>query len=72
MASNIPELFGSSVFNDKVMRAKLPKDIYKALKKTMENGTHLELSRILQRRSSRPAGSIGSARTGLEGTCCHG
>ena len=43
MASNIPELFGSSVFNDKVMRAKLPKDIYKALKKTMENGTHLEL-----------------------------
>lgn len=43
MASNIPELFGSSVFNDKVMRAKLPKDIYKALKKTMENVTHLEL-----------------------------
>ncbi len=43
MTSTIPELFGSSVFNDKVMRAKLPKDIYKALKKTIENGTHLEL-----------------------------
>ena len=40
MTSTIPELFGSSVFNDKVMRAKLPKDIYKALKKTIENGTH--------------------------------
>ena len=39
----IPELFGSMVFNDTVMRARLPKDIYKALKKTMECGTHLEL-----------------------------
>ena len=43
MATNIPELFGSSVFNDKIMRAKLPRDIYKALRKTIENGTHLEL-----------------------------
>jgi len=39
----IPELFGSMVFNDTVMKARLPKDIYKALKKTMEHGTHLEL-----------------------------
>ena len=43
MAQNIPELYGSLVFNDKVMRSKLPKDLYKALKKTIENGTHLEL-----------------------------
>ena len=43
MAQNIPELYGSLVFNDKVMRSKLPKDMYKALKKTIENGTHLEL-----------------------------
>lgn len=40
---NIPDLFGSMVFNDDVMREKLPKDIYKALKKTMSQGTHLEL-----------------------------
>ena len=40
---NIPKLFGSMVFNDDVMREKLPKDIYKALKKTMSQGTHLEL-----------------------------
>ena len=40
---NIPELFGSMVFNDDVMRGKLPKDIYRALKKTMLQGTHLEL-----------------------------
>ena len=39
----IPELFGSLVFNDKVMRDKLPKDVYKALKKTIDNNTHLEL-----------------------------
>ncbi len=36
-------MFGCMVFNDAVMRARLPKDIYKALKKTIENGTHLEL-----------------------------
>ncbi|RXS74642.1 glutamine synthetase III family protein [Blautia faecicola] len=39
----IPILYGSLVFNDKVMRNKLPKDMYKALRKTIENGTHLEL-----------------------------
>lgn len=43
MAKNIPELYGSLVFNDKIMRSKLPKDMYKALKKTIQNGTHLEL-----------------------------
>ena len=43
MAQNIPELYGSLVFNDKVMRSKLPKDMYKALKTTIESGTHLEL-----------------------------
>ena len=43
MAQSIPELYGSLVFNDKVMRSKLPKDMYKALKKTIESGTHLEL-----------------------------
>ena len=43
MAGNVPELYGSMVFNDKIMRDKLPKDIYKALKKTIEKGTHLEL-----------------------------
>ena len=40
---NIPELFGSMVFNETVMQTRLPKDIFKALKKTMLQGTHLEL-----------------------------
>lgn len=43
MSTEIPKLFGSLVFNDEVMRNKLPNDIYKALKKTIQNGTHLEL-----------------------------
>ena len=40
---DIPDLFGSMVFNDAAMRAKLPKETYKALRKTMVQGTHLEL-----------------------------
>jgi len=40
---NIPELFGSMVFNDTVMQARLPKDTYQALRKTIVQGTHLEL-----------------------------
>ena len=40
---DIPNLFGSMVFNDEAMKSKLPKDIYKALKKTISHGTHLEL-----------------------------
>ena len=41
--SNIPELFGSLVFNDAVMKARLPKETYKALKKTREQGQPLDL-----------------------------
>ncbi len=39
----IPEFFGSMVFNDKVMKERLPKDVYKAVHKTIQNGSHLEL-----------------------------
>ncbi len=40
---NIPELFGSKVFNDTVMRSRLPKDVYKSLKRTISEGKHLNL-----------------------------
>ena len=40
---NVPELFGSMVFNQKVMQERLPKETFKALKKTLEDGTPLEL-----------------------------
>ena len=36
MSKDIPTLYGSLVFSDKVMRNKLPKDVYKALRKTIE------------------------------------
>lgn len=41
-ATNVPELFGSMVFNDAAMKAKLPKDVYKALKHTIEEGISLD------------------------------
>ena len=40
----IPEIFGENVFNDSVMQEKLPKDVYKSLKKTIENGEPLDIS----------------------------
>ena len=40
--TNVPELFGSMVFNDKVMRERLPKATYTALKKTIENAEPLD------------------------------
>ncbi len=41
--SKVQEVFGSMVFNQKVMQERLPKDTYKALKKTIEDGTPLNL-----------------------------
>lgn len=41
--SSVPEIFGSMVFNDSVMKEKLPKDTYKALRKTREQGKPLDL-----------------------------
>jgi len=42
--SQLPEMFGSNVFNDQVMQEKLPKETYKALKKTIQNGEPLDIS----------------------------
>ena len=41
---NVPEIFGCYVFNDATMKERLPKDTYKALKKTIEEGKALDLS----------------------------
>lgn len=38
----LTEVFGSNVFNDKVMRQRLPKEVYRALRKTIEEGTPLK------------------------------
>ncbi len=41
--ADITEVFGSNVFNDKIMKERLPKETYKALRKTIENGAPLTL-----------------------------
>ena len=38
----VPELFGSMVFNEAVMKERLPKDAYKALKQTIRQGSALD------------------------------
>lgn len=41
---NVAELFGKNVFNDTVMRERLPKSVYKKLKQTIEEGKELDPS----------------------------
>ena len=41
---NVPELFGSMVFNDKIMKERLPKDAYKKLKDTVQEGLALDIN----------------------------
>ena len=40
---DIPNLFGSLVFNDSIMKARLPKETYKSLKNTIQAGKPLNL-----------------------------
>lgn len=40
---NVSNIFSSQVFNDSIMKARLPKDIYKEVKKTIVQGKHMEL-----------------------------
>ncbi len=42
-AFNVADIFGEDVFNDSVMQARLPKKVYKDLKKTIEEGKELDL-----------------------------
>lgn len=39
---NVAELFGQNVFNDKIMRERLPKKVYKELHKTIDDGKELD------------------------------
>ncbi|HIT06203.1 MAG TPA: glutamine synthetase III [Candidatus Scybalocola faecipullorum] len=42
--SNITELFGSMVFNEQVMKERLPKETFKQLQRTMKNGKSLDIN----------------------------
>jgi glutamine synthetase len=39
------QIFGENIFSLAVMQKRLPKDIYKSVKKTIESGTKLDLTR---------------------------
>ena len=41
-AMNVPDMFGSMVFNDAAMKSKLPKDVYMKLKETIDSGVALD------------------------------
>ena len=41
---NVAKIFGEDVFNDTVMQERLPKKVYKDLKKTIEEGKELDLA----------------------------
>ena len=42
--STVSDYFGCNVFDDRVMKAVLPSDVYKSLRKTIDEGKKLELS----------------------------
>ncbi len=42
--ANIPEIYGCMVFNDAVMRQRLPKDVYKSLTYTIQTGKTIDVS----------------------------
>ncbi|MBQ5837083.1 MAG: glutamine synthetase III, partial [Clostridia bacterium] len=42
--NNIPEIFGSMVFNREVMKERLPEDVYKSLKHTIQRGDDLDIT----------------------------
>ena len=41
---NVPDFFGCSVFDDRVMKAKLPSKVYLSLRRTIEEGEKLDIS----------------------------
>ena len=41
---DVPSIFGIDVFNEQVMKERLPKDIYEALKATIKNGESLDIT----------------------------
>ena len=41
---NVAEIFGKNVFNETVMKERLPKSVFKKMKKTIEDGAELDPS----------------------------
>ena len=66
MAEDISKIYGSMVFNDKVMHDRLPKPVYKSLHETIQNGTALDedsayvMNRLLQHVITGRTGATGA------------
>ena len=63
---DVTSYFGELVFNDEEMRSRLPKDVYRQLKKTVGEGKDLDLnianSRYGRLRTEQPITHTGSSR----------
>ena len=44
MTRSVPEIFAENVFSDEVMKSRLPKNVYKTLMKTIQNGRQLDMT----------------------------
>ena len=44
MTRNVPEIFAENVFSDEVMKTRLPKNVYKTLMNTIQNGRQLDMT----------------------------
>lgn len=44
MTRSVPEIFAENVFSDEVMKARLPKNVYKTLMKTIQKGRQLDMT----------------------------
>ncbi len=44
MVKNVPEIFGCMVFNEDVMKERLPEDVFNSLRRTMETGKQIDAS----------------------------
>lgn len=53
--NTIPEFFGSLVFDDRVMKSRLPSGVYNSLRKTIAEGASLD-SYVAERRGRRDEG----------------
>ena len=62
---HIQEYFGMNVFSDEQMKARLPKTIYKALRKTIEEGVPMDYSVADVVAAAMSSRATRSALTGL-------
>ena len=58
----VTDFFGTMVFNDQVMKERLPEDVYNSIQNTIQNGKHLDLSLANEIANAMKDWAIGSSR----------